>query len=80
MNTYTETIKIVNKHLGLRLELICSEQMANDYHKTIYEIEHSQLHSISDALTSFLLDEGFLMKSRVWLPADHETFFGQKYV
>lgn len=79
MNTFTETIKIVNKHLGLRLELICSEQMAIDYHATIYEIEHAQLFNIANALTSFLLDEGFLMNSRVWLPADHETFFGQKY-
>ena len=80
MNTYTETIKIVNKHLGLRLELICSEQMALDYHETIHRLKHSQSFSISDALIFFLLDEGFLMKSRVWLPADHETFFGQKYV
>ena len=80
MNTYTETIKIVNKHLGLRLELICSEQMALDYRDTFHRIEHSQTFSICDALIFFLLDEGFLMKSRVWLPADHETFFGQKYV
>lgn len=80
MNTYTETIKIVNKHLGLRLELICSEQMVLDYYETFHRLEHSQSFSISDALIAFLLDEGFLMKSRVWLPADHETFFGQKYV